>query len=221
MTDVSVVVDPEVRVATGRVVPASVPDVVPTDLRVVRFALVGGELCPVPSDAAVPQRWSGLREGIGTVGVFVTVITACLGFLALAPTALGYRPVAVTSASMAPALRTGDVVVTRPATGWLPVGAVIDFRSGDRRIMHRIVEVTAAGYRTRGDANRSPDGFEVVVDEVDGVGVMVVPLVGWPLVLVDDGRWVELVALAGALVGAGVASNRAWISAPLAAPTGG
>ncbi|MEM9467696.1 MAG: signal peptidase I [Actinomycetota bacterium] len=220
MADLTVVVDLETRVACRESLAASVPDAESARWRVVRFVQVGDEIHPAAGDGASDARWSWLRQGISAAGLFVAVISACVGFLALAPTAIGYRPVAVTSASMAPAIRTGDVVVMTPAPDWLPVGAVIEFGSDDRRVMHRVVEVTTAGYRTKGDANRSPDGFEVPVDQVDGVGVMVVPLAGWPVVLAEDGRWPELVGLVAVLVGAGAVSNRAWGVPPVTAADG-
>lgn len=135
-------------------------------------------------------------------------------FLALAPSLFGYRPVVVSSGSMAPALRTTDVVVTEQPKDRLAAGTVIDFRSDGVSVIHRIVEVTEAGYRTKGDANQSADSTLVAADDVRGIGVMVVPLAGLPQILFAESRWLELIGLTVALSSAGVMSSRRWVLGP-------
>lgn len=150
---------------------------------------------------------------MNAIGVFVVGLVGSLLFLALVPSLFGFRAVVVSSGSMAPALRTADIVVTGPPRRPLPTGAVINYRSGDRSIIHRIVEVTDEGYRTQGDANPAPDTAPVTDADIEGVGAMVVPFVGLPVLLADDHRWAELVGLTAALVTASVVSTRRWVMA--------
>lgn len=95
----------------------------------------------------------------------------------------------VTSGSMAPALETGDAYL---AVDWgePTAGDVIVYETETREgyTTHRVVGVTAEGYRTQGDANRLPDqatGEPPVTEDrilgtVPSVGgsPLAVPLVG-------------------------------------------
>lgn len=214
MEAVSIVVDEDLRWSEGRFHAAAIPAPVPVDVALVRFVNLGGVVCRVQVEETYSPRWLWPRLLANAAGTFVIVFVASLCFLILAPVVFGMRPVVVSSDSMAPALRTADAVVTKNPPELLPVGAVIDYRSGDRRFIHRIVEVTEAGYRTKGDSNQTPDSALVDHQQVTGVGVMVVPFAGLPVILADEGRWLELAGLASVLIAAGVASNRRWLAQP-------
>ena len=103
-----------------------------------------------------------------TVGAVVG--TLCLVFTLLSAT-VGVRPLVFTSGSMAPAIETGDLAVTRPvelarlAPG--DVVSVIDARGV--RITHRVVEVDAARnlLRLKGDANQTADPLPYATDRAD------------------------------------------------------
>lgn len=170
-----------------------------------------GEVGPGLSEAPRSIRVIWPRLMVNAVGTFVSAMVASLLMLALTPAVLGYDPVVVMSGSMGPALRTSDVVVLGQPVGRYPVGAVIDFRTGDGSRIHRIVEVTDSGYRTKGDANPTPD-IELVADtDVRGVGMMVVPLVGIPQVLIAQGLWAQLVGLILVLAIALRVTPRRWV----------
>ncbi len=85
----------------------------------------------------------------------------------------------VTGASMEPALRVGDVVVSIP---WREpaAGDVIVFEADDLgRVVHRVVRVGADGVLvTRGDANRHTDRCGVRPGSVRGTVVAVLPFGG-------------------------------------------
>ena len=86
--------------------------------------------------------------------------TLCLVFALLGATA-GVRTLVFTSGSMAPAIDTGDLAVTRPvALAHLSPGdvvSVLDARGA--RVTHRVVEVDAARHLLwlKGDANEVAD----------------------------------------------------------------
>lgn len=90
----------------------------------------------------------------------------------------------VRSGSMTPTFRAGDLVVDRPVTPaqaeHLGVGQIITFvsRSGVT-FTHRIVGVTPAGYRTRGDANNVADPGIVPASQVRGLFERRVPYLGY------------------------------------------
>lgn len=130
-------------------------------------------------------------------------------WVGLASLAASWHPHLVSGGSMAPDLRSGDVVlVARPQPADLAAGNVIVFRDGPRSVVHRIVAVEADGdLVTRGDANRDNDVAAVRPEQVTGVGRMVVPLVGLPVLWLQRGE-VVLLTLWALVTAAAVAA--AW-----------
>ncbi len=110
-----------------------------------------------------------------------------LALLAVA-SAIGLRwtSVVITSGSMSPPFRIGDVVVASPHDGrGLDPGTVVVFSDPARPglVTYRIESVNPDGsYLTSGDANRQPDSTPLRPEQVVGVGRMLVPLIGLPLV---------------------------------------
>ncbi len=91
---------------------------------------------------------------------------------------------------MAPALRSGDIVLAVRDDD-VPVGGIITARNVSGvagTTTHRVVEVTADGYITQGDANSTPDPQPVPAEAVVGEARVVVPLIGWPTAWLRGGR---------------------------------
>jgi signal peptidase I len=134
-----------------------------------------------------------LRLGLGLVAVFCISTAALMSAWAFVPVLLGWESSAIVSNSMAPRVERGDVVVFRPASEeTLDTGAVIMFFGSDpdQAIVHRIVDIDfgASTYATRGDANTSVDSDAVPFASVQGVGALLVPLVGWPIAWANEGN---------------------------------
>jgi len=113
-----------------------------------------------------------------------------LGVAALAGPTAGYGLYAVRSASMAPALRVGDLVIEQrvdPAS--IHVGDVITIATGTgKNVTHRVATVTPndAGpvFTTKGDANASPDPVATFSSQVRGRVAWDLPLIGFLLAMV-------------------------------------
>jgi signal peptidase I len=110
-----------------------------------------------------------------------------LGVAVAGPIALGWRPLAVLSGSMAPTLQTGDEIVVRPvAPGALRVGDVVTFPDasrGNALVTHRVRDVRVAGAAvhvvTRGDANSASERWSVAASGRVGRLVYRVPRLGY------------------------------------------
>lgn len=83
------------------------------------------------------------------------------------PAILGYRSAVVLTGSMEPAIRADDLVIVHRQETY-SAGDVIMFRSGANTTTHRVTEVTAEGYRTKGDANNTADADTVPPADVLG-----------------------------------------------------
>lgn len=68
------------------------------------------------------------------------------------------------------------------------VGDVVVYLNPDLgyAIIHRVVNITDAGYITKGDRNPAPDPWIVKKTWVKGKAVLLIPLLGWIRVLPSD-----------------------------------
>ncbi|MFM9876739.1 MAG: LamG-like jellyroll fold domain-containing protein [Rhodoglobus sp.] len=127
------------------------------------------------------------------------------------PALWGWLPTTVSSDSMAPGIRAGDVVVSMPVdANDLHLGQVLLVADPDhegRQRLHRLVGTTASGELVlRGDANQQDDSTPVQPADVSGVGVLRVPWVGLPGLWLREGAVVPLALAASSLLALG------WIS---------
>lgn len=148
------------------------------------------------------------RRCVGDVPRLLLAITArtvlwsalLLALWSTLPVFLGWHVTTVVSDSMAPAIRTGDVVAAMP-TGPDAVtpGRVLlveDPDHDDRLRLHRLHRVEQDGsLRLRGDANPAADRTAVAPDAVLGIGVLRFPFVGLPRVWVGEQAWADLIAV--------------------------
>jgi hypothetical protein len=128
--------------------------------------------------------------------VLLTVLL--LALWSTVPALLGWHVTTVVSDSMAPAIRTGDVVAAMPsdASDVTPgrVLLVEDPDHDERLRLHRVHRVEPDGsLRLRGDANAAADRTAVDPDAVLGIGVLRFPGVGLPRVWISEGTWAHLV----------------------------
>ena len=126
----------------------------------------------------------------------LSVATVLTGY-SLAPQVAGWRPSVVTSASMVPALRPGDVVLVAPQTRRAPVlGAIVLFNrpGANGQVAHRVVAIQPDGrVMTKGDANPLPDSDLLPPGSIRGQVRLVVPQVG-ALRLITTPYWRDGVA---------------------------
>ncbi len=158
------------------------------------------------SQVAIKARFAAGLVALGTI----CAIAYLLLWVSVLPLVRGWTPVVILSGSMAPAISTGDIVLSeRPDLAQLAPGLVVVFDNpaGEGSITHRIVDRTPDGdFITMGDATRRIDSTPVPAESIRGVGRILIPFVGRPLVWVEGGQWLKF-ALASILFGLVV-----WIS---------
>ena len=124
-----------------------------------------------------PTTGAALRTTLAFLGrwsVRLLVVTAVAAFAVLAagPHLLGYRTMTMLTASMAPGIDPGDVVITTPlAVTDVTEGMVISYHipiDDHRVVTHRVTDVQhgpdgSVTVQTMGDANDHPDPWSAVL----------------------------------------------------------
>ncbi len=119
----------------------------------------------------------------------------CLGlilvlaiFAVLLPSVFASKLAVVYSGSMAPAMPTGAIAVMQSVDPpRIKVGDIIAFKSPtDTKdiVSHRVIEVIRGetlSFRTKGDANKDPDPWQVPADNVVGRVLFDIPGLGYAL----------------------------------------
>lgn len=152
-----------------------------------------------PDPGSARDRSKRSDEGrfyLGLVALVALLVFGTLAIVAVLPMIVpGYTSASITSGSMQPKLRPGDVVIASDSEHPIDVGTIIVFEDPDRHdlVTHRIVEKNEDGtYTTKGDANGVNDAHAVPQQNVRGVGTWVVPFVGLPRVWLANGEWLPI-----------------------------
>lgn len=126
--------------------------------------------------------------------IYVYVTAALAIWLLIISLATPWQPTAVTSGSMSPTVRAGDIVfLAEPTEDIVAQNSIIMFRAENgENVLHRIFSIEDGFYVTKGDANPTPDTSPVVLDQVEGVARLVVPIVGLPIVWWVNGDYFSL-----------------------------
>ena len=182
-------------------------------------AFVRGRILAVPARV---RRFLGLAANVTLVGAALVVVGALA--MSLAPRLLGYSSVVVYGGSMADSIPIGSIAVTKEVHPEdVAVGDVIVFypptTSPDRSpLMHRVVSVREEDgqrlFRTKGDANATPDHWEIGIEGRGSRVIYAVPYVGY---LMDFARtplgWALLLFLPATYLGL-TTLRRIWAGGP-------
>jgi len=99
------------------------------------------------------------------------------------PLVFGFGISVVTTGSMEPTISPGDVIIIRKQNEY-NVDDIVTFKNNSY-ITHRIVEKTADGYITKGDANNANDK-EIKAEAIVGKTVKTAPLIGHLILFIKD-----------------------------------
>ena len=134
----------------------------------------------------------------------LVLFIAGLGFIHFMP---GYGFSLVRSGSMTPAIKTGDVIITRPAIsgvdGNIRPGAIVMYTHDSEMITHRIVSVNGSTLIMKGDALEHPDPWPVVTSSVQGIYLFKLPYLGYAMNFLRTklGWFLAIIIPAAAIVG--------------------
>lgn len=120
--------------------------------------------------------------------IIYNLFLCCIGLItvlliiSIFPITGNYKVLVVQSGSMAPAIKTGSMVVSRPAKEY-EVGQIITFHFGKTFITHRVFDKRIQNgqtvYVTKGDANKGSDKNELLAKEIVGRVFLHIPYVGY------------------------------------------
>lgn len=136
------------------------------------------------------------------------------------PTVFGRKVLTVLSGSMAPAIRTGDVILIRPLSPGETIheGDVITYRvagAAKTMITHRVVGTVAvdgkaAAYVTKGDANPSQDQATVSPLQIVGLYQWRIPFFGYVTNFIRQPLGIVLVVILPGVILIGMELRRLW-----------
>lgn len=140
------------------------------------------------------------------------------GIAAIIGVGTGHRVLIVRSGSMAPAIATGDAVVSRATTpDEVREGDVITFRDpsrADRLLTHRVQAVLlgphTVEFTTRGDANTGVERWSTQADGLIGKVVIRLPNAGYALAALSAPWLRASLVLVAMLLLASSALTRIW-----------
>ncbi len=134
------------------------------------------------------QKWGrGLRYA-GTGFIVVIVV----GYVMLMSGLFRYHFLAIGSGSMEPNISRGDMVLVEKSKDYehIQEGDILVYRHSNMVVVHRVVEVSGDGgtysYHTKGDANGSPDVWQVDQSDVIGVARGKIVKFGFPTLWLNE-----------------------------------
>ncbi len=140
--------------------------------------------------------WKNCRERLGKLNIIgqaakylltaLLILIVVAAVLPLLPVPVSYKPLVVMSGSMEPAIHVGALAIINPAAEY-QTGDIITFAPPDdprNSVTHRIHEIKkteegATVFVTKGDANDTPDSWEIAPDAVEGKVLFSIPLLGY------------------------------------------
>jgi signal peptidase len=138
------------------------------------------------------------------IKIVICVVVVFVALWFLVPAKNGPRLFIVLSGSMQPAIRTGSVVVVKPAEQY-NIGDVITFDSGKgTSTTHRIVALNDVSgvsmFSTKGDANNTDDAVPVSKEAIKGKVLFSVPYFGYLISSLKTKQGLLVIIVIGAII---------------------
>lgn len=129
-----------------------------------------------------------MKKALNSITTVLVVLVVLLAVLLVGVRIVGIRTYAVVSGSMEPVYPTGSLLYVKPVKAEeLKVGDAITFMLDENTVAtHRIIEVIpdpdepgVIRFRTKGDANDTPDAAPVHCKNVIGKPLFAIPYLGY------------------------------------------
>ena len=141
------------------------------------------DVAPEPQGVATQQKYVGVKKVICFTGYTLAILLMVFAGLSFTG---NVKARIVLTGSMAPAINTGDVIVTMPIAKKAPqIDDVIAYQAkrfnGENVAVfsHRIIGGDIEnGFIVKGDANKSPDPQKPTAEDILGVVFFVIPFIG-------------------------------------------
>lgn len=152
---------------------------------------------------------TGIKKVFGVISTVLVVVVVIFAVLLVGVRLIGLQVFTVLSGSMEPAYGTGSLIyVKKVDAADIKVGNVITFMlDADTVATHRVIEVIpdeedpeVIRFRTKGDANDSPDGGAVHCKNVIGEPVMCIPYLGYVANYIQNPPGMYIAIAVGALL---------------------
>ena len=157
-----------------------------------------GTLCPIFSLMIIEHLYSSQlkikkktsEDKENPIG-WIATMSFSLAIIWFAAGVFPVYPSVIVTGSMMPMIKPGDVVLLKKMDGkGAKLGDVIQFKSDNIFIVHRIINVKEEGgqlkFQTKGDNNSVADSGLVDPGLVKGKLIKVIPKIGWPSLLLKD-----------------------------------
>lgn len=93
---------------------------------------------------------------------------------------LGFRTFVILTGSMEPAIKPGDMIITRNvSTDSIKEKDIVTYQLDSNFVTHRVIEAKDGGFITKGDNNNVEDSEVVKKSQVIGVKVALIPKLGF------------------------------------------
>ena len=110
------------------------------------------------------------------------------------PSFLGIKTYVIISGSMEPKINIGDIVIEKSIKNKeeeIKIGDIISYRSGQTIITHRIINIEEdengiLRITTKGDNNNTEDSERILINNIEGKVIMIIPKIGYITLLLRD-----------------------------------
>ena len=129
------------------------------------------------------NNWGKIGKIIYTVILVIVLVFAVIVILSAIPFPNGLKMYVVKSGSMAPIIKSGDLIFSQKQELYNANDIITYIPRGENKnvesITHRIVEIKDGMYITKGDANPSEDSESVSLNQIKGKYRFRIPLFGY------------------------------------------
>ena len=134
-------------------------------------------------EGVAPPEFQEKKSKIIKIPIYVTIFL----FIALISRVFPIFMIGIGSESMTNAINKGDgVIACKIKEENIQVNDVIVFQAQDKILVHRVIEIENKNgrrhYKTKGDANGTPDNIDVTIDKIQGKVYLKIPYIAYPSV---------------------------------------